>query len=148
MKSFNCSSPETRKASFVNENIEPTLETPLDETQCGPEHSKCVYSTFYPPGVSAADALVFPPDYFCPNRAVYAVHRLAESALDQSKSEEVKMTFENLKLDKYLSQFCYVLFQADAENKFMALVIDKIFFMAFLVVMSAGSATILFNSAF
>ena len=98
IKSFNCSSPETRKASFVNENIEPTLETPLDETQCGPEHSKCVYSKFYPPGVSAADALVFPPDYFCPNRAVYAVHRLAESALDQSKSEEVKMTFEKLRL--------------------------------------------------
>ena len=53
-----------------------------------------------------------------------------------------------LKLDQYQSQFCYVLFQADAENKFMALVIDKIFFMAFLVVMSVGSASILFNSAF
>ena len=143
MKAFNFSSPETRKASAVNENIEP-----LDVTQCGPEHSRCVYSKFYPPGVSAADALLFPPDYFCPNKAVYAVHRLAESALDQSKSEEVKKSSLCSRSVSQISQLFYLLFQADAENKFMALVIDKIFFIAFLVVMSVGSASILFNSAF
>ena len=75
-------SPET--------TIKDGLVTPMTVTECGSEHSDCIYKRAFPGRFFRIDnGIAWPAEYFCPNKTVHSLHQLEKAAHEQSKIHQV-----------------------------------------------------------
>ena len=63
--------------------------TPQTVTECGYNHSNCIYKRTYPNTLVRCEKGLLPPEWFCPNRAIFSLHQLAKASQNEFNSNKV-----------------------------------------------------------